>query len=124
MSELWNIPEVLHWWLPNEEGYPPIVRSIRAFIEERTLKPRNQPGEDVRNMKGMFSKMSIFDESPKESPTNSPESSGGGAEGQVQQPQNNLESMYTQRPEVLFDESVPDTSEVWGISDFFPQSHS
>ena len=59
MAELWGLPELRHWWLPNDEGYPPIVRSIRAFIEDRT-QPHPQPqSEDVRNMKAIFSKMSI-----------------------------------------------------------------
>ena len=58
MAELWGLPELLQWWLPNDEGYPPIVRSIRSFIEDRPhhLQPQ---GEDMRNMKAIFSKMSI-----------------------------------------------------------------
>ena len=38
------------------------MRDIRAFIEERTLQIRNQPGDDdVRNIKGMFSTLSMED---------------------------------------------------------------
>ncbi|MCJ1397549.1 hypothetical protein MMC11_000743 [Xylographa trunciseda] len=70
VAELWCLPEIEHWWLPNEEGYPPIIKSIRAFIEERTRAPRDQGSEDVRNIKGMFAKLSI-DESPKDSPESS-----------------------------------------------------
>ncbi|MCJ1387347.1 hypothetical protein MMC18_000190 [Xylographa bjoerkii] len=70
IAELWNLPEIEHWWLPNEEGYPPIIKSIRAFIEERTRAPRDQGSEDVRNMKGMLAKLGI-DESPKDSPESS-----------------------------------------------------
>ncbi|KAL8697677.1 MAG: hypothetical protein Q9224_002192, partial [Gallowayella concinna] len=43
LANLWGIPELRQWWLPSEEGYPPIIRSIRAFIEERTQKSGNQP---------------------------------------------------------------------------------
>ena len=59
MAELWSLPELLHWWLPNDEGYPPIVRSIRAFIEERTQPNRQSQTEDVRNMKGLFANISL-----------------------------------------------------------------
>ncbi|KAI4259304.1 MAG: hypothetical protein LQ352_000844 [Teloschistes flavicans] len=60
MANLWGIPEVHHWWLPNEEGYPPIVRSIRSFIEDRSQKSSDQPmTENVRTMKGLFDKLNI-----------------------------------------------------------------
>ena len=59
MAELWGLPELRHWWLPNDEGYPPIVRSIRAFIEDRTQPRPQAQSEDVRNMRAIFSKMSI-----------------------------------------------------------------
>ncbi|KAL8810247.1 MAG: hypothetical protein Q9200_002723 [Gallowayella weberi] len=71
LANLWGIPQLRHWWLPNEEGYPPIIRSIRAFIEERTQKSGNQPkAEDVRTMKGLFEKLNI-DDSPDDSAGNS-----------------------------------------------------
>lgn len=66
MAELWGLPEILHWWLPNDEGYPAIIRSIRSFIEDRTLKSGEQAKtEDVRNMRAIFSKLSL-DESIKD----------------------------------------------------------
>lgn len=59
-AELWGIPEVRHWWLPHDEGYPAIVRDIRAFIEDRTTQLRIQPkSEDLRTMKAIFSKLSV-----------------------------------------------------------------
>ncbi|KAI9704758.1 MAG: hypothetical protein M1836_006538 [Candelina mexicana] len=61
MSTLWGIPEVKHWWLPNDEGYPPIIRSIRSFVDDRTMTPRSQPGEDLRNMKAIFSEVKLED---------------------------------------------------------------
>ncbi|MCJ1478554.1 hypothetical protein MMC13_007235 [Lambiella insularis] len=67
IAELWNIPDIEIWWFPNEDGYPPIIKSIRAFIEERTREPRDQGSEDVRNIKSMLPKLDI-DDSPKESP--------------------------------------------------------
>ncbi|KAL8965780.1 MAG: hypothetical protein Q9197_006332, partial [Variospora fuerteventurae] len=61
MAALWGTPEILHWWLPNDEGYPPIVRSIHSFSEDRTPKPGSQPTEDLRSMKGLFDKLDIQD---------------------------------------------------------------
>ena len=84
IAELWNLPELEHWWLPNEEGYPPIIKSIRAFIEERTRAPRDQGTEDVRNIKGMFAKLGI-DESPKDSPESSSSMGAGPPVGAYEQ---------------------------------------
>lgn len=123
VAEIWNIPELHHWWLPNDEGYPPIIRSIRTFVEERTLKPTNQANEDVRNMKGIFSKMSIFDENPKKSPSNSPESCGGGHEAEVRHSRTGTDPSYVQliQPQqvpdlnAMFDESASRHPTEWGI---------
>jgi hypothetical protein len=70
MAEMWREPDVNHWWLPNEEGFTPLLRDIRAFIKERTVAYEESKGDelrdDVRDMKAIFSKLSI-DESPKSS---------------------------------------------------------
>ncbi|KAJ9377156.1 transcriptional regulator family: Fungal Specific TF [Paecilomyces variotii] len=63
MAQIWGIPEVKHWWLPNDEGYPDIVREIRKMTEERTTNPRDNFREDVREMKTLFGKMNV-DDSP------------------------------------------------------------
>jgi len=51
----------MHWWLPNDEGYPPIIRSIRKFVEERTSNPVDLPGEDLRDMKAIFASLKLDD---------------------------------------------------------------
>lgn len=61
MADLWGAPEIRHWWLPNDERYPPIVRSIRSFTEDRTPKPGGKPTEDLRTMKGLFENLDIKD---------------------------------------------------------------
>ena len=77
MSQLWGLPDILKWWLPNDEGYPSIVRNMRSFITERQENPlpRSQEADDVQNLKTIFSKMNFL-ETPKQSQDNSPESSG------------------------------------------------
>ena len=67
IAELWSMPSINHWWLPDEEGYSQILRTIRAFIQERTTKPRTQVTEDIRAMRAIFSKFNM-DDSPKDSP--------------------------------------------------------
>ncbi len=67
LSELWNIPELHHWWLDDDQGYPPIIRSIRSFIEDRTMTPKDQPGEDLRDIKNILQKVNL-DDSPHHSP--------------------------------------------------------
>jgi hypothetical protein len=51
----------MHWWLPHDEGYPPIIRTIRKFVEERTSPAIDLPGEDLRDMKQIFSALKLDD---------------------------------------------------------------
>jgi len=67
MSDAWNV-DVTHWWLPEGEGQqcPPILRSIRDFIDYRATIPQDTLTEDVRDMKGLFHAMSIEDPEARE----------------------------------------------------------
>lgn len=62
MAALWKLPEINHWWLPNEEAYPPVVRSIRLLLEDRLgdINPQ-QRSKKQRDMRGVFADMSIQD---------------------------------------------------------------
>ena len=120
MAELWNDSEIIRWWLPDEEGYPSIIRSIRTFIEERTLEPRNQSSEDVRNMKGVFSKMSIFDDSLSESSKNSPETCSSVGESSTQQtppPSGRINNQMPQPIDTQLDDSTMPPSAMWEAND-------
>ncbi|OAT02350.1 C6 finger domain-containing protein, variant [Blastomyces dermatitidis ER-3] len=72
MADLWQLPELNHWWLPNEEGYPRIVNEIRDWTSERELKPRDTFREDIRDLKTMFWRMAMGgdDSSHGSSPSN------------------------------------------------------
>lgn len=61
MAVLWGVPDIRHWWLPNDEGYSPIIRTIRSFTEDRTPQPAGQPTEAVRTMKGLFNNLNFGD---------------------------------------------------------------
>jgi hypothetical protein len=61
MADLFRDRTCMHWWLPNDEDYPPIIRSIRKFVEERTSKAKNLPAEDLRDMKAIFASLKLDD---------------------------------------------------------------
>ena len=64
MADEWGVPEVNEWWLPDENLCPPVVRSVRAFMEDRVPQAEAQSrSEDQRTINGVFSKLS-FGESP------------------------------------------------------------
>ena len=73
MGSYWNV-DVTQWWLPDEESIPPTIRSIHAFITQRTTLPRDKMSADVRAMKGIFTTLCLSD-SP--SPEHSREASAG-----------------------------------------------
>lgn len=65
MAELWGIPEVNERWIPDEGTCPPVVRSIRSFMENRLPQAEGESrSEDQRNIKGIFSQLSLH-EKPK-----------------------------------------------------------
>ena len=69
MADLFQDRSCMHWWLPNDENYPPIVRSIRKFVEERTSQAKNEPAEDLRDMKAIFASLNLKDDDASFSPT-------------------------------------------------------
>ena len=42
MSDLWGV-DVTHWWLPNDEDYPPVIRALRDFINFRAESAAKEP---------------------------------------------------------------------------------
>lgn len=60
------------WWLPNDEACPPIIRSIKDFITDRTTAPKDQASEDLREMKGLFSTLTISDSPSSDTTTSTP----------------------------------------------------
>lgn len=66
MSDLWGV-DVTHWWLPNDEGYPPVLRALRDFIDFRAMSAAREPDAkdaDVRDMAGIFKTMTIERDMP------------------------------------------------------------
>lgn len=69
--EQWGI-EHSDWWLPNDERCPPIIRDIKDFIQERTSAPKDQTSEDLREMRGIFSTLTLSDSPPSETSSHTP----------------------------------------------------
>ena len=59
------MPEVNDAWLPDDLICPPVVRSVKSFMEDRVPQVERQSrNEDQRNIKGIFSRLSLH-EDPK-----------------------------------------------------------
>lgn len=60
LAELWNDPSVEEWWDPSDEqGCPSIIKEIRKLTEERTTSPRDHLREGMRDLKSLFSGLSV-----------------------------------------------------------------
>ncbi|KAI8949760.1 hypothetical protein F4801DRAFT_390667 [Xylaria longipes] len=62
MAELFRDPSCNQWWLPNDEGLFPVLRSIRAFADAHNGNPLTQQKEDIREISAIFSNMRIDSE--------------------------------------------------------------
>lgn len=69
LAAMWQLPEIQHWWLPNDEGYSEIIREIRTMSEERLNQPRDDFHENVRDMKSLFWKLSVDDQDDESTPS-------------------------------------------------------
>jgi hypothetical protein len=79
MADMWKQPEIAHWWLPNDEGYPDIVREIREWTNERTTASVDPYREAIRDIKFIFGRLNLDDTSP----TSSPGAQSGGAHAET-----------------------------------------
>ncbi|KAI0183229.1 hypothetical protein EV127DRAFT_31698 [Xylaria flabelliformis] len=62
MAELFRDPSCNNWWLPNDEGLSPIIRSLRAFADARNGNAETPQKEDIREISAIFSNMRIDSE--------------------------------------------------------------
>ncbi|KAI5868565.1 hypothetical protein GGS23DRAFT_37069 [Durotheca rogersii] len=59
MAEIFRDPSCIQWWLPNDEGLSPILRSVRAFAEERNGSPGSPQTKSLREVSSIFAKMRL-----------------------------------------------------------------
>ena len=73
MAQLFQDPSCVDWWLPDEEGLYPIIKSIRSFADDRNANPVSDQTEALREMSAIFAKMRFDpDETPSPSPVEGP----------------------------------------------------
>lgn len=60
MTGVWGV-DVMRWWLPNDEGYFPILQAVREFIDYRARVPQDTVQSDLRDMKGLFKALQLDD---------------------------------------------------------------
>jgi hypothetical protein len=57
MAEIFGDPSCVQWWLPNEQGFTPILQSIRSFADERNARAVNTQQVNLREVKHLFDKL-------------------------------------------------------------------
>ncbi|KAK8868071.1 Sterol uptake control protein 2 [Apiospora arundinis] len=73
MALIFRDPSCIRWWIPNDDGFTPILQETRAFADERNGVPVSKQSEDVRDMASVFAKMRL-DYEGEQSPTVTPSS--------------------------------------------------
>ena len=59
MGELFGDESCTRWWLPEDEGFSPVLQSIRAFADERNATAVITQSESLRDVRQVFAKMDI-----------------------------------------------------------------
>lgn len=59
MAELFNDQSCVRWWLPNDEGFSPLLQNIRALAEERNAMALSTQKESLKQIRNIFSRMQI-----------------------------------------------------------------
>ncbi|KAF6814442.1 C6 finger domain-containing protein [Colletotrichum musicola] len=70
MAELFHEPSCVRWWLPNDEGYSPILQSVRTFADERNANAISTQMENLREVRHIFAKMQMVDQAPSQANQN------------------------------------------------------
>ncbi|KAF7553079.1 hypothetical protein G7046_g7205 [Stylonectria norvegica] len=61
MAEMFQEPSCARWWLPNDEGFSPVLQSIRNFADERNAAAVTAQQENLREVRHIFAKMELND---------------------------------------------------------------
>ncbi|KAM0277106.1 hypothetical protein ACHAQH_006050 [Verticillium albo-atrum] len=59
MGVLFGAPECERWWLPNDEGFSPLLQAIRNLADERNATAINAQEENLREVRHIFAKMQL-----------------------------------------------------------------
>lgn len=83
MAELFGDHSYVRWWLPNDEGLTPLLKSLRLFADERNATATTPQSENLREIRHIFAKMQLggLGDSPQ-----SDESTQAGGKGKGKEP--------------------------------------
>ncbi|KAK4126187.1 hypothetical protein N657DRAFT_297306 [Parathielavia appendiculata] len=59
MAELFNDESCIRWWLPNDEGFSPLLQNIRAIADERNAMAVSTQRERLQQIRAVFSTMQV-----------------------------------------------------------------
>ncbi|KAJ4300349.1 hypothetical protein N0V88_003022 [Collariella sp. IMI 366227] len=59
MAEIFNDQSCLRWWLPNDEGFSPLLQNIRAIADERNVMAASTQRENLQQIRHVFSRMQL-----------------------------------------------------------------
>lgn len=59
MAERLQDESIVRWWLPDEQGFSPIMQSIRAFADERNATAVSAQSEKLGEIKRGFAAMRL-----------------------------------------------------------------
>ncbi|KAF4826300.1 Sterol uptake control protein 2 [Colletotrichum tropicale] len=62
MAELFQEPSCVRWWLPDDDGFTPILQSVRTFADERNANAISTQAENLREVRHIFAKMQMYDD--------------------------------------------------------------
>ncbi|KAL7922369.1 hypothetical protein ACQKWADRAFT_87522 [Trichoderma austrokoningii] len=57
MAEIFGDPSCIYWWLPNGQGFSPILQSIRSLADARNTNAVNSQQENLREVRHLFDKL-------------------------------------------------------------------
>jgi len=66
LEALWNV-DLSTWWLPGNEGAPPVMLAIREFTAERIKNYNDDKSDNIRELRGIFNTLNLSDASSPES---------------------------------------------------------
>lgn len=62
MADLFGDASCNRWWLPNDEGFTPLLQNIRAIADERNAMAASTQRESLQQIRSVLSRMQIGDE--------------------------------------------------------------
>lgn len=57
MADFFGDPSCVRWWLPNGEGFTPVLQALRTLADERNMLAVSHEAESLREVKSLFSRL-------------------------------------------------------------------